>query len=133
MLLNDETVKVPHMDKSISEDTLKTRRKEVGDAVAVDEAVATIQTDRIYLSVDALRRQDHRVTCKRGGYDDGRAGPLPNRGSQPCLSRHQKRFILLHSRCDRLLARCSLRIKDLQLSYSCRLACRPPWAQATHQ
>ena len=42
MLLNDETVKVPYMDKSISEGTLKMCRKEVGDAVAVDEAFATI-------------------------------------------------------------------------------------------
>jgi hypothetical protein len=43
----DETVKVPQMAESISEGTLKTWQKKVGDAVAVDEEVATIETDKV--------------------------------------------------------------------------------------
>jgi Biotin-requiring enzyme len=42
----DETVKVPQMAESISEGTLKTWQKKVGDAVAADEEVATIETDK---------------------------------------------------------------------------------------
>jgi hypothetical protein len=43
----DETVKVPQMAESISEGTLKTWQKKVGDAVAADEEVATIETDKV--------------------------------------------------------------------------------------
>jgi hypothetical protein len=44
---SDETVKVPQMAESISEGTLKTWQKKVGDTVAVDEEVATIETDKV--------------------------------------------------------------------------------------
>ncbi|KAI9509314.1 dihydrolipoamide succinyltransferase [Russula earlei] len=51
--VSDETVKVPQMAESISEGTLKTWQKKVGDSVAADEEVATIETDKIDVSVNA--------------------------------------------------------------------------------
>jgi hypothetical protein len=42
-----ETVKVPQMAESITEGTLKTWSKQVGDSVAADEEVATIETDKV--------------------------------------------------------------------------------------
>jgi len=44
-----ETVKVPPMAESISEGTLRTWSKQVGDFVAADEEVATIETDKVFL------------------------------------------------------------------------------------
>lgn len=38
---------MPQMAESISEGTLKTWQKKVGDTVAVDEEVATIETDKV--------------------------------------------------------------------------------------
>ncbi|KAI0783759.1 dihydrolipoyllysine-residue succinyltransferase 1 [Abortiporus biennis] len=52
-LLQAETVKVPQMAESISEGTLKTWLKKVGDTVEADEEVATIETDKIDVSVNA--------------------------------------------------------------------------------
>ncbi|KAF9506423.1 hypothetical protein BS47DRAFT_433273 [Hydnum rufescens UP504] len=48
-----ETVKVPQVAESITEGTLKTWTKKVGDSVAVDEEVATIETDKVDVSVNA--------------------------------------------------------------------------------
>jgi 2-oxoglutarate dehydrogenase E2 component (dihydrolipoamide succinyltransferase) len=42
-----ETVKVPQMAESISEGTLKSFSKKVGDFVSADEEVATIETDKV--------------------------------------------------------------------------------------
>lgn len=42
-----ETVKVPQMAESISEGTLRTWNKQVGDSVAADEEVVTIETDKV--------------------------------------------------------------------------------------
>ena len=42
-----ETVQVPTMAESITEGTLKTWNKKVGDSVAADEEVATIETDKV--------------------------------------------------------------------------------------
>ena len=42
-----ETVTVPQMAESINEGTLKTWSKQVGDFVAADEEVATIETDKV--------------------------------------------------------------------------------------
>jgi hypothetical protein len=53
-----ETVKVPQMAESISEGTLKAWSKQEGDTVAADEEVATIETDKVSLSTNALRRKD---------------------------------------------------------------------------
>ncbi|KAJ7223748.1 dihydrolipoamide succinyltransferase [Mycena haematopus] len=52
-LLQAETVKVPQMAESITEGTLKTWLKQVGDSVAADEEIATIETDKIDVSVNA--------------------------------------------------------------------------------
>ncbi|KAI1787533.1 dihydrolipoamide succinyltransferase [Ganoderma leucocontextum] len=52
-LLQAETVKVPQMAESISEGTLKTWLKQVGDTVQADEEIATIETDKIDVSVNA--------------------------------------------------------------------------------
>ncbi|KAF8630016.1 hypothetical protein AX15_003148 [Amanita polypyramis BW_CC] len=52
-LLEAETVKVPQMAESISEGTLKSWSKKVGDTVTVDEEVATIETDKIDVTVNA--------------------------------------------------------------------------------
>ena len=48
-----ETVKVPQMAESITEGTLKTWSKQVGDSVVADEEVATIETDKIDVSVNS--------------------------------------------------------------------------------
>lgn len=42
-----ETVKVPQMAESLTEGTLKTWTKKVGDHVEADEEVATIETDKV--------------------------------------------------------------------------------------
>ncbi|ORZ39152.1 hypothetical protein BCR44DRAFT_1427316 [Catenaria anguillulae PL171] len=46
-------VKVPQMADSISEGTLKTWHKKVGDFVRADEEVATIETDKIDVAVNS--------------------------------------------------------------------------------
>lgn len=52
-LLSAETVKVPQMAESITEGTLKQFNKQVGDFVKQDEEIATIETDKIDVSVNA--------------------------------------------------------------------------------
>lgn len=47
------TVKVPEMAESITEGTLTAFNKEVGDYVEVDELIATIETDKIDVEVNA--------------------------------------------------------------------------------
>ncbi|KAL1925597.1 uncharacterized protein VTP21DRAFT_480 [Calcarisporiella thermophila] len=49
----DQIVKVPQMAESISEGTLKQWVKKVGDYVSQDEEVATIETDKIDVSVNS--------------------------------------------------------------------------------
>lgn len=48
-----QTVKVPNVAESITEGTLKQWSKQVGDSVEVDEEVATIETDKVDVSVHA--------------------------------------------------------------------------------
>jgi hypothetical protein len=50
-----ETVKVPQMAESITEGTLKAWTKKVGDTVATDEEVASIETDKVRIVVFAFR------------------------------------------------------------------------------
>ncbi|KZV67805.1 dihydrolipoamide succinyltransferase [Peniophora sp. CONT] len=52
-LIQADTVKVPDMAESITEGTLKTWTKQVGDTVEADEEIATIETDKIDVSVNA--------------------------------------------------------------------------------
>ncbi|EGO29844.1 hypothetical protein SERLADRAFT_458150 [Serpula lacrymans var. lacrymans S7.9] len=54
-LLQAETIKVPQMAESISEGTLRSWSKQVGDSVEVDEEVATIETDKIDVTVNASK------------------------------------------------------------------------------
>jgi 2-oxoglutarate dehydrogenase E2 component (dihydrolipoamide succinyltransferase) len=49
----DSIVKVPQMAESITEGTLKQFSKQVGDYVERDEEIATIETDKIDVSVNA--------------------------------------------------------------------------------
>lgn len=49
----DTMVKVPQMAESISEGTLKQWNKQVGDYVELDEEIATIETDKIDVAVNA--------------------------------------------------------------------------------
>ncbi|KAI9289874.1 hypothetical protein BC943DRAFT_312805 [Umbelopsis sp. AD052] len=51
--LADKVVKVPQMAESISEGTLKQWVKNVGDYVKQDEEVATIETDKVDVSVNS--------------------------------------------------------------------------------
>ncbi|KAI9773471.1 MAG: 2-oxoglutarate dehydrogenase complex E2 component [Geoglossum simile] len=52
-LYSDRVVKVPEMAESISEGTLKQWQKKVGDYVEQDEEIATIETDKIDVAVNA--------------------------------------------------------------------------------
>ncbi|KII87712.1 hypothetical protein PLICRDRAFT_699252 [Plicaturopsis crispa FD-325 SS-3] len=52
-LIQAETVKVPQMAESITEGTLKSWSKQVGEHVEADEEIATIETDKIDVSVNA--------------------------------------------------------------------------------
>jgi 2-oxoglutarate dehydrogenase E2 component (dihydrolipoamide succinyltransferase) len=52
-LIQAETVKVPQMAESITEGTLESWTKKVGDSVAADEEVASIETDKANVSVNA--------------------------------------------------------------------------------
>lgn len=49
----DKTVQVPQMAESISEGTLKQFTKSIGDFVEQDEEIATIETDKIDVAVNA--------------------------------------------------------------------------------
>ncbi|KAK0724740.1 hypothetical protein B0H67DRAFT_480084 [Lasiosphaeris hirsuta] len=49
----DTTIKVPPMAESISEGTLKQWNKKIGDFVEQDEEIATIETDKIDVAVNA--------------------------------------------------------------------------------
>ncbi|RFU23601.1 hypothetical protein B7463_g12737, partial [Scytalidium lignicola] len=49
----DRVVKVPQMAESISEGTLKQFSKQIGDFVEQDEEIATIETDKIDVAVNA--------------------------------------------------------------------------------
>lgn len=49
----EKTVQVPQMAESISEGTLKQWSKSVGDFVEADEEIATIETDKIDVAVNA--------------------------------------------------------------------------------
>lgn len=51
--MHSKTIKVPQMAESISEGTLRSWSKQVGDTVEADEEVATIETDKIDVSVNA--------------------------------------------------------------------------------
>ncbi|KAG1745159.1 single hybrid motif-containing protein [Suillus lakei] len=89
-LLQAETVKVPQMAESISEGTLRSWSKQVGDSVEADEEVATIETDKIDVSVNApksgkivelLAKEDDTVSVGQDLFriepGEGGASPAP--------------------------------------------------------
>ncbi|KAL8874135.1 MAG: hypothetical protein Q9174_000505 [Haloplaca sp. 1 TL-2023] len=53
MVSADKVVKVPEMAESITEGTLKQWSKQIGDYVEQDEEIATIETDKIDVAVNA--------------------------------------------------------------------------------
>lgn len=69
--LKDIVINVPHMSESISEGTLIKFAKQPGEAVAIDDIVAVIETDKV--STQSLLRQlrgfSALSTCLRGGTD----------------------------------------------------------------
>ncbi|KAJ7626432.1 dihydrolipoamide succinyltransferase [Mycena polygramma] len=91
-LLQADTVKVPQMAESITEGTLKSWLKQVGDSVAADEEIATIETDKIDVSVNAptsgkivelLAQEEDTVTV---GQDLFRIEPGEAAASEPASS-----------------------------------------------
>ncbi|KAI9822350.1 MAG: 2-oxoglutarate dehydrogenase complex E2 component [Pycnora praestabilis] len=52
-IVTDKVIKVPEMAESISEGTLKQWSKSIGDYVEQDEEIATIETDKIDVAVNA--------------------------------------------------------------------------------
>lgn len=54
----DSVIKVPQMAESISEGTLKQFSKSIGDYVAQDEEIATIETDKVCFALCAPTRLD---------------------------------------------------------------------------
>ncbi|KAI9833844.1 MAG: 2-oxoglutarate dehydrogenase complex E2 component [Phylliscum demangeonii] len=96
----DQMVKVPQMAESISEGTLKQWSKKVGDRVERDEEIATIETDKIDVAVNApaagiikelLAQEEDTVTVGQdllrlevGGGDGSSAG-----GAEPAPASHE--------------------------------------------
>lgn len=79
---------MPQMAESISEGTLKSWNKQVGDSVAADEEIATIETDKIDVSVNAptagkivklLANEEDTVTVGQDLFiiEPGEAGEAP--------------------------------------------------------
>jgi len=52
----DRVVKVPEMAESISEGTLKQWSRQIGDFVEQDDEIATIETDKVNLSLSLLHK-----------------------------------------------------------------------------
>lgn len=84
-----ETIKVPQMAESISEGTLKTWMKKVGDFVKADEEIASIETDKIDVTINApksgtiveiLAKEDETVSVGQDLYKLA-PGDAPSGGS----------------------------------------------------
>ncbi|KAG6829714.1 2-oxoglutarate dehydrogenase complex E2 component [Tricholoma furcatifolium] len=103
-LLEAITVKVPTMAESITEGTLKSWSKQVGDSVAADEEIATIETDKIDVSVNApeagkivqiLAAEEDTVTVGQDlviiepGAVDAAAPPQPKEAEAPAETKPQ--------------------------------------------
>lgn len=67
-----ETVKVPHMAESLTEGTLKTWSKQVGDTVEMDEEVASIETDKVRPSLCLYPDNFPRISpcCQSGHFSE---------------------------------------------------------------
>ncbi|KAJ5510870.1 Biotin/lipoyl attachment, partial [Penicillium expansum] len=67
----DSIIKVPSMAESITEGTLKQFSKQVGDFVERDEEIATIETDKIDVSVNASESGQDLVRIELGAAPEG--------------------------------------------------------------
>ncbi|KAI8089030.1 dihydrolipoyllysine-residue succinyltransferase E2 component [Halteromyces radiatus] len=87
----DKVVKVPQMAESISEGTLKQWVKQVGDFVAQDEEVATIETDKVDVTVNSpasgtiieVYAQEEDNVSVGGDFFKLELGDAPKEGSAP--------------------------------------------------
>ncbi|KAI9868413.1 MAG: 2-oxoglutarate dehydrogenase complex E2 component [Trichoglossum hirsutum] len=109
---SDRIVKVPEMAESISEGTLKQWQKQIGDYVEQDEEIATIETDKIDVAVNApeagmikefLVKEEDTVTVGQdllkielgsppkdsGPKDSGDKGTAKEQSKQPAPSEQQ--------------------------------------------
>ncbi|OQD73854.1 hypothetical protein PENDEC_c013G04563 [Penicillium decumbens] len=99
----DSIVKVPQMAESITEGTLKQFSKQVGDFVERDEEIATIETDKIDVSVNApdsgtikelLVNEEDTVTVGQdlvklelGGAPEGKKEAAPEQPKEPAAEK----------------------------------------------
>ncbi|KAJ5110738.1 Dihydrolipoyllysine-residue succinyltransferase [Penicillium argentinense] len=99
----DSIVKVPQMAESITEGTLKQFSKQVGDFVERDEEIATIETDKIDVSVNApdsgtikefLVNEEDTVTVGQdlvklelGGAPEGGKKEAPEQSKEPAAEK----------------------------------------------
>ncbi|KAK0648832.1 hypothetical protein B0T16DRAFT_371471 [Cercophora newfieldiana] len=88
----DSIIKVPQMAESISEGTLKQWSKQVGDFVEQDEEIATIETDKIDVAVNApeagtikefLANEEDTVTVGQDLVRIETGGAPPSGGDKP--------------------------------------------------
>ena len=102
-------VKVPQLSESVAEATLLQWKKKPGEAVAMDEILIEIETDKVVLEVPApaagvmaqivkadgescVGRPGHRQDRHRGQAGDGRAaGRRPGRAARPLPRRGRRR------------------------------------------
>ncbi|KAJ5198409.1 uncharacterized protein N7498_007526 [Penicillium cinerascens] len=102
----DSIVKVPQMAESITEGTLKQFSKQVGDYVERDEEIATIETDKIDVSVNApdsgtikelLVNEEDTVTVGQdliklelGAAPEGKKDAAPEQPKEPAAEKPQE-------------------------------------------
>ncbi|KAI8060182.1 hypothetical protein BC940DRAFT_312616 [Gongronella butleri] len=93
----DKVVKVPQMAESISEGTLKQWVKQVGEFVAADEEIATIETDKIDVTVNSpvsgtivevYAQEDDNVTVG-ADFFKVELGDAPKEGAAPVAKKEE--------------------------------------------
>ena len=76
-------IKVPALGESVTEATVAKWLVKVGDAVAVDQPLCELETDKVTVEVNATRRRHHRRARRRGRrHRPGRRRALPHRGGR---------------------------------------------------
>ncbi len=76
-------VKVPQLSESVAEATLLQWKKKPGEAVAIDEILIEIETDKVVLEVPA-------PGCRRAGRDRGRPTAPPSSPTSDREDRHRR-------------------------------------------
>ncbi|CAO3641724.1 unnamed protein product [Cunninghamella echinulata] len=95
----DKVIKVPQMAESISEGTLKQWMKQVGDFVQQDEEVATIETDKIDVTVNSpasgtiveLYANEDDTVAVGGDFFKLELGDGPKEGAAPSKPKEEKK------------------------------------------